>query len=127
MRLHIPIAAAAVLALGGPAAAQFQFQRQVTLPAPVQPNPWPVFPPVVQPIDPFAASTVRSLYLTFLGREPDPQGMQFWVGRLAALGGDTAMLTQQFAAEAQIERNSTTTFFTPPVRYRYRFRQRRFW
>lgn len=76
-----------------------------------------------QPVDPAASGVVRSLYLQYLGREPDPEGLQFWSNRLAALGGDTGLLTLQFAAAAQPERAGYTPgYYNPSFRSYYGFR-----
>lgn len=79
-----------------------------------------------QPVDPATAGVIQSLYQQYLGREPDAQGFQFWSSRLAALGGDTALLTHQFAAAAQNERAASspvyTQPYTAPFRRYYRFR-----
>jgi hypothetical protein len=75
----------------------------------------------VQPADPSAA-VVRSLYLQYLGREPDQEGFQYWSGRLAGAGGDIAQITRDFAAAAQNERFGYSPGYNPAFRSYYRFR-----
>lgn len=52
------------------------------------------------------ADFIRSLYLQYLQREPDPQGLQTWLTRFAVLGGDVQRLTLEFSQAAFIEQNS---------------------
>lgn len=76
-----------------------------------------------QPVD--NTAVIRSLYLQYLGREPDPEGLQYWSGRLAGAGGNIAQITQDFAAAAQNERAGLpqgTNPAVPAVRYYYGFR-----
>jgi FkbM family methyltransferase len=47
---------------------------------------------------------VRALYRGFLGREPDPAGLQYWSGVLAA-GGDAAALMHALMASREYSRN----------------------
>ena len=52
------------------------------------------------------ADYVRSLYIQYLRREPDPGGMQTWLNRLNDFGGDYQRLTAEFAQAAALERNA---------------------
>lgn len=52
------------------------------------------------------ADFVRSLYLHYLQREPEPEGMQAWLIRLSQIGGDVNRLTQEFARAAVTEQNT---------------------
>lgn len=56
---------------------------------------------------------VRSLYVRYLGREPDPQGFHTWTRRLYDIGGNRDLLVREFlqAAQPEVITNS------PPYRY----------
>lgn len=58
---------------------------------------------------------VRSLYLQYLQREPDPRGMRTWLNRLAQFRGDRQRLTFEFMQAAQRELNANNPFFPAPV------------
>lgn len=64
------------------------------------------------------AEFVRSLYLRHLGREPDPQGMDTWMRRLADFRGDTSRLTREFLPAARLELDANR--YAPPA-YQYTF------
>ena len=56
----------------------------------------------------YEAEFIRSLYHQYLGREPDPQGIQTWLARLAQYNGDRSRVVNEFLVAAQRERLSNT-------------------
>jgi hypothetical protein len=63
---------------------------------------------------------VSSLYAQYLGRNPDPKGLNTWVNRLAQFGGDTNRLTQEFIQASQRELNSNNPYYPRGGRGRWR-------
>lgn len=64
------------------------------------------------------AEFVRSLYHRYLGREPDPEGMNTWLWKLVEYGGDTNRVIREFIPAARHELN-TKMYSTPAYRYPY--------
>lgn len=133
MRYHLltaALVAGGFLAAGGPADAQHgrryyqQYTYQQYTPAPRYAPPryyQPYAPPQPDPYSVFGGGDVefvRSLYVRYLGREPDPQGMDTWLRRLADFRGDTDRLTREFLPAARIELDANR--YSPPAdRYAY--------
>ena len=63
------------------------------------PHPYPSAPP---PADP-KVEFVRSLYQRYLGREPEPAGLQVWLRQLDNIRGDARRLERDFQKAAQTE------------------------
>lgn len=59
------------------------------------------------------AQYIRSLYLRYLNREPEPLGMRSWLNRLAFYQGDRQRLEHEFLRAAQAEVESNTPSYYP--------------
>lgn len=57
------------------------------------------------------AQFIRALYNRFLQREPDPQGFQTWLNRLAEFGGNRQRLAQEFQQAADREQNANNPYY----------------